>query len=303
MPTRPDPRGLAIARAAQEEVTPDTVILFGSRAAGDHRENSDVDLLVVTRGSRHQSAAMKAHHAARSYMEANPPMLGLTVIGMTQQDFNLHRKANQHIAGQAANHGVIMNGEKLNYSSDYNPGYPAHWPATRQRAETAHEFHHRFNLLVDERSWDQKMLGFYAQQTLENALKGWLSTFNDPRRFGHEIELLWPALEHLELDQEAHTGQYDPAFHQAADAVTQLIRHTTFQDPQNPQRTGNWLSNYAAICRYGSTSHHMSQDERLALRHLVNQVFDKLIQRIHFRSGTTEENLFPEGQKPWEVEI
>ena len=43
----PDAVGLAAAKAAQDAVAPDTVILFGSRARGDHRPDSDVDLMVV----------------------------------------------------------------------------------------------------------------------------------------------------------------------------------------------------------------------------------------------------------------
>ena len=42
-----DPFGLMIAAAAQESDPQATVILFGSRARGDHRPDSDVDLLVV----------------------------------------------------------------------------------------------------------------------------------------------------------------------------------------------------------------------------------------------------------------
>ena len=43
----PDPRGLAIAREMQERLRPAEVILLGSRAAGDHRQDSDVDLMAV----------------------------------------------------------------------------------------------------------------------------------------------------------------------------------------------------------------------------------------------------------------
>lgn len=42
-----DPFGLKIAAAAQANDPDATVILFGSRARGDHRPDSDVDLLVV----------------------------------------------------------------------------------------------------------------------------------------------------------------------------------------------------------------------------------------------------------------
>ena len=43
----PDPEALSIAREMQERLRPDRVILLGSRAAGDHRPDSDVDLMAV----------------------------------------------------------------------------------------------------------------------------------------------------------------------------------------------------------------------------------------------------------------
>ena len=43
----PDPVGLAIAREMQELLRPTKVILQGSRATGDHRQDSDVDLMAV----------------------------------------------------------------------------------------------------------------------------------------------------------------------------------------------------------------------------------------------------------------
>ena len=42
-----DPLGLAIAREMQERLKPAEIILQGSRAAGDHRPDSDVDLMAV----------------------------------------------------------------------------------------------------------------------------------------------------------------------------------------------------------------------------------------------------------------
>ena len=54
-----DAVGLTVARAAQRVAAPDTVILFGSRARGDHRANSDVDLLIVYNDScKRASGAM-----------------------------------------------------------------------------------------------------------------------------------------------------------------------------------------------------------------------------------------------------
>ena len=43
----PDSQALAIAREMQKQLQPAEVILLGSRAAGDHRPDSDVDLMAV----------------------------------------------------------------------------------------------------------------------------------------------------------------------------------------------------------------------------------------------------------------
>ena len=44
-----DPEALRLAELVQEAVKPDTVILSGSRARGDHRSESDMDLMPVVR--------------------------------------------------------------------------------------------------------------------------------------------------------------------------------------------------------------------------------------------------------------
>ena len=43
----PAPEGLAIAREIQKKVRPSETILLGSRAVGEHRPDSDVDLIAV----------------------------------------------------------------------------------------------------------------------------------------------------------------------------------------------------------------------------------------------------------------
>ena len=67
----PDAVGLGAAQAAQKAVAPDTVILFGSRARGDHRPDSDVDLLVIH--DRHTNAVIaagRANRAVKAYFKA-----------------------------------------------------------------------------------------------------------------------------------------------------------------------------------------------------------------------------------------
>ena len=99
----PDPHALRIARAVQSSVKPDIVILFGSRAAGDHREDSDIDILVVTDGANRLSAETKASEAARTSMRENPPRLELAIISMDRRTL----MPNQAVAAYLVNHSSI----------------------------------------------------------------------------------------------------------------------------------------------------------------------------------------------------
>ena len=102
----PDAIGLAVAKVAQDAVAPDTVILFGSRARGDHRPDSDIDLMVVTNGIT-LTAMATARHSAKSYFEVHPSRLGIDVASMERREFPV-REASQKPHGgpshQSGNH-------------------------------------------------------------------------------------------------------------------------------------------------------------------------------------------------------
>ena len=112
MKHKPDAVGLAVARAAQRGAEPDTVILFGSRARGDHRENSDVDLLIVYKDN-FISPYAGAQKAVREYFKQNPPELTVNIIPISRDKFDHGRRAPNHLAGQALRDGIIMSEDKL----------------------------------------------------------------------------------------------------------------------------------------------------------------------------------------------
>ena len=171
----PDPHALNVARAVQNAVASATVVLFGSRAENRHTEHSDIDLLIIADNGNPQGAEINARKVASAYMKSNPPRLSVDVVSMTRKEFDRCRVANQHIAGQAARYGIVMNGDNLDCSSRQEDIYPAHWVETKQRLENVDEYIYEFNRMVDENHRGQKLLGFCAQQAVENALKGWLS--------------------------------------------------------------------------------------------------------------------------------
>ena len=95
----PDQHALNIARVVQREVAPNIVILFGSRATGQHREDSDVDLLVVSLDGPQKGGS--AGRAASAYMNENPPFLEVNIVNMTLAEFQRNRRG-QTAPGRAS---------------------------------------------------------------------------------------------------------------------------------------------------------------------------------------------------------
>ena len=186
-----------------------------------------------------------------------------------------------------------MSGERLNYSADYEDDYDEHWPATRQRLENTAEWSKEFNDMVEGNHWNQKTLGFAAQQTVENVLRGLLSAHNDPEMFRHDLNRIW---NHY---VDHHHDPSDPDTVQLHESVTELLDHTTYENPSSSTGYGNWLSDYASEYRYNKTPRAMNQDEKITLQELVNDAVGQLTDRIHSLSETSEDDLFPNG-KPWE---
>ena len=294
----PDPHALGIAAHVQEAVRPDIAILFGSRAVGDYREDSDVDILVITDRENHLDSRGPAVTAAKSYLRENPPRLEVAIITMTRREFDRCRRARQHIAGQAAIYGVNMSGDRMDYRYSGGEEHDDHWPETRQRIQNAEEWQRQLDQMVDENHWNRKLMGLSAQQAVENGLKGWLSTHNDAGRYGHEIEDAWERINVLEKDWS------DPTARRAREAVEELLDYTRFPDPtgDNPGNTSNWLVLYAAVYRYGSPNHVMDREEQRELREKVDRAVNGIINLIHERSRTSNLDVYPQGIRPWETQ-
>ena len=112
-----DPKARAVAKAVYDALNPRSVILFGSRARGDFRRDSDVDLLVITEGdyldNDEYMAARDAAHAKSAELYGARRPFGVDVLSMSADKFRDCRRAKNHVAGQAARDGVDMNGEPI----------------------------------------------------------------------------------------------------------------------------------------------------------------------------------------------
>ena len=321
---KPDQMGMTIAQAVQDEMPEAIVILFGSRARGDHRINSDTDLLVVIPDNANRvDWQTQARWKAAKERERLGTRTGCDVSIMTRTEFERNRKATNHIAGQAGAYGVNMR-ERNDYSyrpeeddeEEYTEGhdaeteeeataeriqaayaeentegratnYPNHWPETRVRIENALEWLDEVHERVENNSPRQRLLGFAAQQSLENGLKAWLSSYNDNREWGHEFGTLWDDIKHLEYNNDPTA----PSFRDAEEKVESLLDATSYTDSRDPNRTQNWLELYAATYRYGGTNHVMTTDEKADLRDRLNEAINAIVEYVHGRSGTTPDDV------------
>jgi HEPN domain-containing protein len=281
----PDPHALAVAQAVQNAVYPDIVILFGSRAAGDHGEWSDIDLAVVG-----ESGEAIAYNAARDYMSENPPRHDAQIFFFTEAEFAQLRLARQHVAGQADGHGIKMSDEKLNFRNDYEYDYPVHWPGTKEKLEATERNWVSFNESVDRNDWDQESTGLKAQQAVENGIKAMLSANNCGERITHSLGDTW---------NEYLRSYHDPRDTSLKESVEELLRYTTAENPDTPRQTINWLELYAVKYKYRGAPVRMAMWEWEELRVRVNEAVSGMIAKAHEISGTNDDDLFPEG-KPWE---
>ena len=271
---------MEVAKAVQSAMTPDTVILFGSRARGDHRPDSDVDLLIISESGA-VVAAGEARRAAREHFRLNPPRLRVDVVTMNVQRFNYCRRAKNHVAAQAIRDGVLMSDENFDISGRYEDGYPDSWPDVRERLQAAYRHIRAFHRLVDFDEIDQEMYGFHAQQAVENAIKAWLSAADLEYRSVHDLREV--ANQILADPAEANTL--------AAAQLRLLIDYTSFPNPNRPGEQLNWLTLYAVDYRYSGTSFRMDDIDKDRFRREIDLAIGTFINRAYALTGTDESDL------------
>ena len=96
-----------MVQAIVNEVDPEQVILFGSRARGDERENSDIDLIVLEaepfgpERSRHKELVRLYHALAKFHVPAD-------VLVFSHEDVDYWRNSLNHVLARALREGKVL---------------------------------------------------------------------------------------------------------------------------------------------------------------------------------------------------
>jgi len=276
----PDQTAIELAKAVQSAVAPDTVILFGSRARGDHRPDSDVDLLIISESGA-VFATDPAKRAAREYFKLNPPRLGVDVVTMDLDRFNYCRRAKNHVAAQAIRDGVVMSDQNFDALSSYEDPYPESWPDVLERLRAAYRHLGTFQREITHPDGEQEMYGFHAQQAVENALKAWLSAADLDYRRVHDLEEVADKI----FDDPAESSTL------AAAQLRLLIDYTSYQDPNHADDIRNWLPLYAVAYRYSGTSFRLNELDRERFHDEILLAVLTFINRTYELTGTDETHV------------
>ena len=277
---KPDPHALAAAAFAQQKAGPNTVILFGSRATGDHRPESDMDVMLVCR-TRIVAAERDVSLALKRYFRENPPVLNVQLLAISQERFNYCRRAPNHVAGQAWRLGVVMCPENLSDDPGPHDGYPDSWPDVKQRILAAQRNLRSMAILAQHEPQDQASYGFHGQQAIENGLKAWISAAGLEYRSVHDLQEL---AETLLSNPAESTGP-------AADALRELMEYTSYAESGAPARSINWLNKYAVTYRYGDVEYRMTPADQEQFVALVTRAAQAFVERSHLLTGTGRADL------------
>lgn len=89
------------------EADPDTVILFGSRARGDARPGSDVDLLIVE-PEPFSPQRSRRQETARLYLALRKLAIAKDLLLYSRDEFEQLKESPHHIVGRAQREGKVL---------------------------------------------------------------------------------------------------------------------------------------------------------------------------------------------------
>ena len=219
---------LEITRLVHKTAGACQTFLFGSRARGDHRLDSDVDVAIIM-----QPAPTEEHleavrsEARRLQREQLPEASGIDVLCIVLEEFRRGARLRNNMANTIVKEGkAIMPGEGTEYRYDHGDE-ETDWQDVEDRLQDAVNGAADLDLFLEtgqvERVSD-KSSGRIAQTALDNAYKSLLGahgfTYPTTGRDGHNLRVLvekirkdleWP--EDEEVPGEQH--QYLTVFGQA----------------------------------------------------------------------------------------
>lgn len=191
-----DNRALEVARAVHRMAESEQTILFGSRARGDHRLDSDVDVLIIKDPQPTEDWLEDLRDQARTLQKAQlPEASGIDVICMTAQEFDTRRHLRNNLANSIAKQGSPIMPQPPAQAEP--PEESIDWDDVNGKLNDAVNAANDLTALAQSgiiTTFSDKQLGRIAQNALENAYKAVLGShgFEYPTSggSGHNLRII-----------------------------------------------------------------------------------------------------------------
>ena len=193
-----DKRALAIARTIHESAESEQTFLFGSRARGDYRADSDVDVLIIKHAQPSEPWLEKLRYEARLEQRKQlPEASGVDVICMTPQEFRRRRALRNNLANHITKQGVsIAPGEWMGYGMEYH-NESVDWDDVNGKLKDATDAANDITGIAETgmlERFSDKQFDRIAQNALENGYKAVLGAhgyeYPVSGRSGHDLTIL-----------------------------------------------------------------------------------------------------------------
>ena len=191
-----DWRAIEVAREIHRMAEPEQTILFGSRARGDHRPDSDIDVLIIRKHSPTEEWLDDLRDRARTLQKARlPEASGIDVICMTVDEFAGRRHLRNNLANSIAKQGAPILPQSQEQAEP--PEESIDWDDVDGKINDAVNAANDLTALAQSgiiSTFSDKQLGRIAQNALENAYKAVLGAhgFEYPTSggSGHNLRII-----------------------------------------------------------------------------------------------------------------
>ena len=181
-------------RTIVDEVDPEQVILFGSRARGDARPDSDVDLLVI---ESEPFGPGRSRHAEEVRIGGALPATPVArdILVYSRDDIEQWRGSLNHVAARALREGRVL------YARDWGALSPTSRPCAVRDGDRPRPDIEQARLLLDMADGDlgalrvmhspvdvtDEIFGFHVQQAAEKCFKAWIALLGQEYPLSHDL--------------------------------------------------------------------------------------------------------------------
>lgn len=185
---KPDENAVAVAERVDQSLKPDMTALFGSRARGDYRPDSDIDVMLVC---RHPPTEEDVERAQEQALEVYGRRVAVQLVWRSPEEFREGRLYRNSIETRAVRDGLTMRRDPEGYGSseEFDPEHPEterDWRQYQKFLLDATTELDDFLYMVDGGRSDRS-IGRHAQAAVENAMNAVLEAWGERPGTNHEI--------------------------------------------------------------------------------------------------------------------